>query len=157
MKKEVITRVQLPTSMGELESKLREKSLLIDSSQFETFWTSYVDNEDSHPITGQPGYYSYKIPGGYHKKAAISKAIWANVEEIQVIHEGFYLQDTDRLLALVINPHPTTRHPKYIFIIKGDDGYLSKEQASLNDKEANDIRGYTKDNLSRRYKPTLSW
>ena len=152
--------------MTAFKSRLGTK--LIASDQFTHFWESYLENDEREPIAGERGFYSYKTI--YKGQAAIAKGIWATEVEENVYHEGFYLEDTDKLLAFVIDesqsqslsleleePEDIRARPKYIFIIK-DDGYLSQQEALLqcnlqcDDMNATGLCYNTKRRLETRYR-----
>lgn len=139
-----IEKKQFPTSMKGLITELG--SLVLPSDHFELHWSK---REQGH-ITGKRGCFSYRYRGGYDRgdgwrpTPAIIKGVWTTavttLKVEQVIHEGFYLKTSGRLIAFVINEDPTELdRPDFIFIIE-DVGYVTKEEAGLTEDQGSKLR-----------------
>lgn len=144
--------------MDELKSKLEKK--VLHPSNFEPLWSRHQDAKiGPWLIAGDVEYDSYYFLGGYQgHKTAIIKGLWEDITEEEVIHEGFYLEDTDKLLAFGINPIESRRPdlPNYFFIIKDDEYVL---RADISDKTTRQVTMFiveAKRKLVLRYRPKPS-
>ncbi|KAF8349565.1 hypothetical protein F5887DRAFT_501371 [Amanita rubescens] len=156
---------QLPMSMDELKSQLHGTDLIhqLGSSDFKKLWEHRRAHpqDNVEPIIGKMGFPSYRYVGEYEGHKAIIKGIWTTMQpEMEVVHEGFYLRDTKRLLRLAINEGPSEDNvlPNVIFIIQNDDPeYFPQKEASLpNYIKANYVRTYARSKIRSDYTPELA-